>query len=263
MEAARVAALRGHQVVLLEASHRLGGMLNLAARLPARHGFIDIVVWLAAEIDRLGVEVRLGCHAEAGDVLAESPDAVIVATGSYPRLDGIHSTNPGEPATGMDRPGVWSSVDLLSMPAGRIGKTALVVDDTGHYEAIGVAEYLAVHGAAVTFVTTCPAIAPRVESALMVEPVLTRLSRHDFKATTRYRLVAVRDGEAEIAPVYNGPGSVIPAENVVFVSHNAPNRELYVQLAGKVAELNIVGDAGSPRFISAAFREGHLAASAI
>jgi hypothetical protein len=97
----------------------------------------------------------------------------------------------------------------------------------------------------------------------MVEPVLTRLARHDFRALTRHRLVAVHDGEAEIAPVYSGPRSVISAENVVFVSHNAPNRELHAQLTGKVVELRIVGDAASPRFISAAFREGHTAAIAI
>jgi len=263
MEAARVAALRGHRVTLLEASPRLGGMLNLAARLPKRHGIIDIAVWLESEICRLGVDVRLNCLAEASHVMAENPDSVIVATGAYPRLDGIHSTNPGEPAAGMERPGVCSGVDLLSMPAGRIGETALVVDDTGHYEAIGLAEYLVENGASVTFVTTCTAIAPRVESALMVEPVLARLAKHDFTALTRHRLVAVLDGEAEIAPVYPAPGNRVPAETVVFVSHNEPNRDLYNELAGKVADLHIVGDACSPRFISLAFREGRMAAMAI
>jgi pyruvate/2-oxoglutarate dehydrogenase complex dihydrolipoamide dehydrogenase (E3) component len=263
MEAARVAALRGHRVTLLEATQRLGGMLNLAARLPKRHGMIDIAVWLEAEIHRLGVDVRLGCYAEAGEVLAENPDAVIVATGSCPRLDGIQSTNPGEPAAGMDRPGVYSSVDLLTIPVHHIGKTALVVDDTGHYEAIGVAEYLVENGASVTFVTTCVAVAPKVESALMVEPVLTRLARHDFRVLTRHRLVAVRAVDAEIAPIYTAPSRVVAAETVVFVSSNEPNRGLYSELEGKVASVKIVGDALSPRFISAAFREGQMAAKAI
>jgi len=259
MEAARVAALRGHDVVLMEAFQHLGGMLRLASRLPKRHGILDIVVWLEAEIRRLGVDIRLNCHAEAGEVRAEHPDAVVIATGSYPRLDGVQSTNPGEPASGMDRPGVFSSVDVLSMPAHRIGKTALVVDDSGHYEAIGVAEYLAEHGAAVTFITTCSAVAPKVESALMVEPVMARVAHHDFRVLTRHRLVAVTDGESEIAPCYPSPSSVVPAETVVFVSRNEPNRDLYNDLVGKIGDLRIVGDAFSPRFISAAFSEGQLA----
>ena len=238
-------------------------MINLAARLPKRHGIIDIALWLEAEIRRLGVNVCLNCHADATDVLAEKPHSVIVATGAYPRLDGIHSTNPGEPAAGMERPGVCSSVDVLSMPAGRIGKTALVVDDTGHYEAIGVAEYLAANGASVTFVTTCTAIAPGVESALMVEPVLSRLAKYDFTALTRHRLVAVHEGEAEIAPVYPATGRRVPAETVVFVSRNEPNRELYNELAGKVADLHIIGDACSPRLIPLAFREGQSAAMSV
>jgi len=263
MEAARVAALRGHDVTLLEASPRLGGMVNLAARLPKRHGISDIAVWLEAEILRLGVNVRLNCHAEAADVLEENPDSVIVATGAYPRLDGVHSTNPGEPAAGMEDHGVLSSVDLLSKPVGRVGKSALVVDDSGHYEAIGVAEYLAENGASVTFVTTCAAVAPRVESALMVEPVLERLAKYDFTALTRHRLVSVHDGFAEIAPVYPAPVSRVPAETVVFVSRNEPNRELYDELAGKVAGLQIIGDARSPRLIPFAFREGQAAAMAL
>jgi len=263
MEAARVAALRGHRVTLMEASQHLGGMLRLAARLPTRHGLLDIAVWLEAELRRLGVDLRLNCFAEAAEVLAENPDAVIVATGSHPRLDGMQSTNPGEPASGMERPRVCSTVDILSLPTGRIGKTALVVDDTGHYEAIGIAEYLAAAGASVTFVTTCSAIAPKVESALMVEPVLARLASHDFNSLMRHRLVAVRDGEAEISPVYSKESRLVPAETVVFVSPNAPNRELSAELSGKVANLQLVGDAKSPRFISAAFREGHLAARAI
>ncbi len=104
MEAARVAALRGHSVVLLEASPRLGGALHLAAQLPKRHGIVDIAVWLEQEIYRLGVEVRLSSYAEEDDILAETPDAVIIATGSQPRMDGIQHSNPGEPIIGYDAP---------------------------------------------------------------------------------------------------------------------------------------------------------------
>ncbi|MBI1179370.1 MAG: FAD-dependent oxidoreductase [Alphaproteobacteria bacterium] len=263
LEAARVAALRGHEVVLAEATDQLGGMMNFAAKLPKRHGIADIVKWQEAEIFRLGVEVRLGTYMEADDVTAEAPDAVIVATGSMPRMDGIQSTNPGEPVARFDRPNVLSSIDLLTHGRNRIGKSAVVIDDVGHYEAIGVAEYLVEAGAAVSFVTTQAMFGPKVETALMTEPALERLSGKDFRVYTRYRVTELGDEEATIAPTHAGAKSRVPAETVVFVSANRPNRELFDELRGKIPEVHVVGDANSPRFLQTAIREGHLAAKAI
>src|SRR5262249_48795254 len=87
LEAARVAAERGHTVVLFEAASRLGGQLLLAVRATWRKDLIAIVDWRAAELARLGVEVRLDTYAEAEQVLREQPDAVIVATGGLPNTE--------------------------------------------------------------------------------------------------------------------------------------------------------------------------------
>jgi NADPH-dependent 2,4-dienoyl-CoA reductase/sulfur reductase-like enzyme len=262
LEAARVAALRGHKVVLAEATDELGGMMNFAAKLPKRHGIADITKWQEAEIFRLGVEVRLGTYMETDDVLAANPDAVIVATGSMPRMDGIQSTNPGEPIGHFDRPNVLSSVDLLTHGRNRIGKTAVVVDDTGHYEAVGIAEYLIENGATVSYINTQAMFAPKVETALMTEPALERMG-DKLRVYTRYRVTDIGDEEATIAPTYPGEAKPVPAETVVFVSPNRPNRDLCNELKGKVAEVHVVGDANSPRFLQTAIREGHLAAKAI
>lgn len=113
MEAARVAALRGHDVILFEAQPDLGGTINIAAKLPTRHGIADIATWLEAEIYRLGVDVRLSTLAGKDDIMAENPDAVIIAAGSLPRMDGLQNSNPGEPIEGVDAPHVLSSMDLL------------------------------------------------------------------------------------------------------------------------------------------------------
>ena len=262
LEAARVAALRGHKVVLAEATEELGGMMNFAAKLPKRHGIADITKWQETEIFRLGVEVRLGTYMETADVVAENPDAVIVATGSMPRMDGIQSTNPGEPIGHFDRPNVLSSVDLLTHGRNRIGKTAVVVDDTGHYEAVGIAEYLIENGATVSYINTQAMFAPKVETALMTEPALERMG-DKLRVYTRYRVTDIGDEEATIAPTYPGEAKPVPAETVVFVSPNRPNRDLFNELTGKVAEVHVVGDANSPRFLQTAIREGHLAAKAI
>ncbi len=264
MEAARVAALRGHQVTLAEATTELGGMVNFAAKLPKRHGIADLTVWLEAEIYRLGVDVRLSTYIEADDVADMGADAVIVATGSTPRMDGVQVTNPGLPARNMDQPHVLSSVDLLTHGRNQIGKTAVVVDDVGHYEALGIAEYLQENGAHVTLVTSRKALGTEIESALMVDPALERLDNGKFTLLTRHRLASVGDDDAVIGTTYEGGiEKRVDAETLVFISANKANRELYVELEEAGANVQVIGDANAPRFMQVAVREGHLAAKAI
>src|SRR5690606_10893444 len=82
MEAARVAARRGHQVVLAEAMPDLGGTLNLAARAPRRQSITDIARWLESEIYREGVEVRLSEYVTEADLPGYGAEHVILATGA-------------------------------------------------------------------------------------------------------------------------------------------------------------------------------------
>jgi len=142
LEAARLAALRGHRVVLAEASADLGGAVNIAARALRRLGIADIVRWQEREVRRLGIDVRLGTCVDRADVEQIAPDVVIVATGSSPRLDGRQYLAPGVVASGMDLKHVLSGHDALADRGRALGTHALVYDDVGHYEAIAVAESL-------------------------------------------------------------------------------------------------------------------------
>jgi hypothetical protein len=92
-------------------------------------------------------------YAEAGDIFAEQPDAVIIATGSAPRMDGVQNSNPGEPIEGHQLPHVLSSHDVLAANRRWEGARVTVLDNTGHYEALGIAEHLVTDGAHVTFVS--------------------------------------------------------------------------------------------------------------
>ena len=265
MEAARLAALRGHKIVLAEASVNLGGMINFAAKLPKRHGLGDLITWQQSEIYRLGVEVRLSTYVEADDVINEQADSVVIATGSLPRMDGVQTTNPGLPVLNFRLPHVLSSVDLLTPGLNHtIGKSALVIDDVGHYEAIGVAEYLMEAGASVTFVSTKAGFGTKVETALQTEPALERLMKNGkFTLFTRHRLAEVQAQECIIAPTHDGAGRRVSAETVVFVTANRPNRDLQDALAGQTPVLHVIGDANSPRFLDAAIREGNFAGRSI
>jgi 2,4-dienoyl-CoA reductase-like NADH-dependent reductase (Old Yellow Enzyme family) len=150
MEAARVAARRGHDVTLWEARSRLGGALALWADLPGRGHYRPAVDWWEREMVRLGVDVRLGHEASADDVLAAAPDAVIVATGArYSR--GGRSITLDADLPGHDLPFVHRPEDILTggvRPAGKV----FVFDAEGYHTGTGIAEMLAGAGAEVQFV---------------------------------------------------------------------------------------------------------------
>ena len=141
MEAARVAAERGHKVVLFEAAAKLGGQIQLAAKAPWRRDLIQIIDWREAELERLGVDVRCNVYAQAADVLAENPDHVFVATGGLPAENAIEGAELAV-----------SSWDILSGDV-RAGAEILICDHTGRYEAVSVADLLSGQGHRVTLAT--------------------------------------------------------------------------------------------------------------
>jgi 2,4-dienoyl-CoA reductase-like NADH-dependent reductase (Old Yellow Enzyme family)/thioredoxin reductase len=263
MEAARVAALRGHRVSLAEAAPLLGGALLLAAKAPTRHGMVDLAAWLQNEIYRLGVDVRLSTYIDVEDVTLEEWDAVIVATGSTPRLDGVQNSNPGEPTKGMAQAHVLSSIDLMTGARSDFGKFAVVIDDLGHYEALACAEYLADRGVSVAFVTRHVSVAPRVEGAQMVEPALTRLSARNFTAHLRSRAIEISTDAVTVGPTFLPANTnqiqTLPADTVVFVSPNHANRELHTLLVERGVTSYVIGDANAARHLPTAIREGRIA----
>jgi 2,4-dienoyl-CoA reductase-like NADH-dependent reductase (Old Yellow Enzyme family)/thioredoxin reductase len=261
LEAARIAAIKGHKVVLFEASPDLGGAVNIAAKCPKHHGIRDIAVWLEAEIFKLGVDVRLNSFAEADDVLAERPDVVIVATGTSPRMDGIQQLFPQAPIRNFDKFEVLSSEGLLLGTKNYAGKRAVVIDDVGHYEAIGCAEFLIEGGAEVTFVSRQRMFGHVIVGISIVTPALERLNRGGkFHLKMYHRALELRDGHATIVPSYGGPEEIIPCDLAVFVSLNYANRDLYFALEGRVPSLHLIGDAKAQRFLQTAMNEGHMTA---
>lgn len=263
MEAARVAALRGHKVILAEADSSLGGTLRAAAKAPTRHTMFDIATWLEEEIYRLGVDVRLSTYMDENDVIDTGADAVIVATGSTPRMDGIQGSHPGQPIKGLDRQGVISSVELFLYPPTDLGKTAVVIDDVGHYEGLAAAEHLISKGLSVTYVTRLRGFAERIQGALMNEPFLQRMAGKPFHYRIRTRAIAIEPGAVIVGPTHLTEDDVdterLDADTVVLITANRPNRDIYTALSERNSDIRVVGDANSPRFLETAIREGHLA----
>ncbi|QGZ93762.1 oxidoreductase [Terricaulis silvestris] len=264
LEAARLAALSGHKVVLLEAQAALGGAIQIARQAPKLQTIGDIIYWLEQEIYTLGVDVRLSTYVEAEDVLAEKPDVVIIATGSLPRMDGFQVQRPERPVPGFDRGHVLSSHDVFQRPRDTLGKSAVVLDDVGHYEAIAVAEHLITQGLKVTFVTRHSSFAPHIEAMVRSDPALGRLRQGDFTLHVRARLVSIGADACEVGYIDGEQVWREPADTVVLVTYNEPQTDLYRALGGGLRQkpayaLHLIGDAQAPRDLLIAIREGHLA----
>ena len=255
MEAARIAALRGHEVVLCEADKDLGGKLRLARRAPFRAAIGDVATWLESELFRLGVQIKLSTLVDTEDIEAFSPDTVIVATGAMPRHDGFRLGNPGRPlAEGNRHP--LTSFDVFSRPPNPVNGPFVIEDDIGHYEGIAVVEYLLQAGAEVLYVTRHSSLAPLMEPVLSSGPAFDRLSANPrFRLFTSSSISKVDARGIEIKTANSGAVTVA-AGTAVLVTHDAPNYDFLERAEEKGFECQIVGDARSPRFLESAMREG-------
>ncbi len=250
MEAARVAALRGHRVTLIERTHELGGQLRLARRLPGRGEIGAIVDNLARDLARLPVQIRTGTEASV-DLLARiDAELVIVATGSQSRIPDYAE----------------SELRLISargaIEGEMVGDKAIVFDDIGDHVGMMTADFLGESGRKVTFVTSCrvpgPGIDPMTGRILYQRLVDRGITFHTESKVTRF----VDDG-VEIRHLVSGCCQLIrDVVTVVAACGGIADSRLYAELRHALPRLEavLVGDALAPRHIEQAVYEGHMAA---
>lgn len=258
MEAARVCALRGHDVQLFEAHDTLGGALALWAGLPGREFFAKSIEWWVRELERLNVTVNLGTKAISSAILAEDPDAVILATGALHSAEG-RSNFRDFPVPGHDRDFVCLPEQVLRgdvSPSGRV----VILDGEGTHAGVGVAEVLGKRGCEVEFVT--PSFTPvstRVQTAEETRFIMQRL--HEAGVTISPRTYASEIGNHEVScfDVYSGEERTIPDVDCVVLSTGRVSvNQLEHELDGKIGQLYVIGDAASARMWGASTFEGHF-----
>ena len=253
MEAARIAALRGHKVTLLDEHDHLGGTLLLAAMLPNRPGWSELRDYLVGEMKRLGINIRLRTKATAELAKKEGAEVAIIAIGasqSPPKIPGIELKN------------VVLSRDLLDGKA-RIRGEKVVVMGGGASGAL-IADFLSRREYDVTVVTSGRNIA-KDAPVVVRDLLLDQLQQRDVKMLTNTRILGIEKGKVLI----EGPGGSeelpgeLPADTVVASTGAKSNNSLPDELRKFLPQVFVVGDAVQPRDVTFAMVEGAMAGLSI
>ena len=232
LEAARVAAERGHDVTVFEAADQPGGQIRLTALQPRRREMISIIDWRYQQCLKMGVRFEFNTYAEAEDVLGSAPDAVILATGGLPHTEVLTAGNEL----------VVSAWDILSGDV-KPGQTVLVFDEAGDHAGLMAADLISEAGAQVEIVSWDRNLAAEVMSMNLV-PYMRNLQTRDTTFTVTWRLESVeRDGNqlrATLGSDYGAAKRSRLVDQVVVNAGTRPLDELYFALKPQSSNLGEV-----------------------
>ena len=224
LEAARVAAMRGHDVTVFEAAGDPGGQIRLTAQNPRRREMISIIDWRMSQCAARDVEFRFNTWAEAQDVTALNPDVVIVATGGMPNMELFESKQEQSLTISA-----WDMIAGDIAPAGNI----LIYDESGDHPALMAAETAANAGAKVEIMTPDRTFSPDI-MAMNLVPYMRNLQDKDVTFTVTRRLLnVVRDGNqltATIGTDYSDLKTEKSYDQVVVNYGTLPLDDLYFDL---------------------------------
>jgi mycofactocin system FadH/OYE family oxidoreductase 2 len=257
LQAAVTAADRGHQVTLFERAERIGGQAATAATVPSRAEFGDLVRNLAAEAARLGVSVKTGHEVTAAFLLAEAPDAVVLATGARP-------ARPGWSHGHQRVADVREVIDGTVAPSGRV----VVIDDLGFHQATSAAELLADRGCDVEVITSAMVVGQDLGVTLDMET--WQVKAHARGVRQRTDVVVLDSGEGpggslalELLHHPTGTPLQLECDWAVCAVPPEPEDGLWRELAGAPFEVHRVGDCLAPRRAHAAVIDGERIGAAL
>ena len=242
LEAARVAARRGHHVTLFEQEDRLGGQLHSAAMPPHKEGFMDIIHHFELMARRAGVEIRLNTKVTKEMVESLRPDVAILATGGIPLT---------VPFPGLEETNWFPALDVLEAVAEVRSSSVLVIG--GGLVGLETADFLCGQGRKVTLVEMLPDVGSDMD-LLAKAMIMKRLNKNQVAIHTNTKIVRL---EKDIAIAKKEEEEIrLPIETVVIAVGIRPNRELPDALTGNDVEVHVIGDAVEPRKALDAVYEG-------
>ncbi|SHF93053.1 2,4-dienoyl-CoA reductase [Caldanaerobius fijiensis DSM 17918] len=241
LEAARVAALRGHEVILCEKQGELGGQLRIAAVPPHKEEINDLTNYLISQVEKSGVRIIKGKEADTKMIREIKADAVIVATGSEPIIPEI---------PGIDQKNVVTAHDVLSGSAS-VGEKVVVVG--GGLVGCETAEFLADQGKQVTLIEMLDDIAVDVGSLTrglllnrMVEKKITMLTKSKVREILTNGVIIEKEDRTE---------EITGIDTVVIAVGSRPKNELLKSIEGEGIPVYAIGDCIKARKIIDAVHE--------
>jgi NADPH-dependent 2,4-dienoyl-CoA reductase/sulfur reductase-like enzyme len=252
LKAACIAASEGHDVTVYERAEGPGGQLRLARLAPGRAEIGGVIDNLLRQANRLGVSIATGREMTAESIVAENPDAVILATGSYPHPHPV----PGE----YGPPEVLNVLQVLQN-VHPIGTNVLMIDEDGHHKALATAEFLADQGKRVDILTSELFVGLELASIGDLYTVRQRLLQKGAKficdrvvLKIEGRTVSTADRFTEDLVVYDS------YDTIVLAMGNMSDDRLYRELKGRLPAVYRAGDCVAPRKIDSAIFEANQVA---
>ena len=257
MEAARVAALKGHDVTLYEKADELGGQALLAEKMPGREEVGGLIRWQKIQLPQVGVKIVTGTEATAQTILDQKPDAVVVATGATWMRNGYTGMSHMEVA-GWQHDNIVTADEVVSGKA-QVGKNVVVWDGRSDMVAHGVAEILADRGCNVVLVAPTPVLGGiDLIKDMTWFHFMPRLLNKGVEVSCQTFMVMIVEKTVTVLNIHTMATREIPADTVVLITGKTPNDELYNELEGKVSEIYKVGDDRNPHQMGEAKRDGHF-----
>ena len=262
MRVAGVAAKRGHDVALIERASQLGGHLDLLRRLPTRGDWQKVIDDLAVVLELNGVEVRLEETATAEMVIAGSPDALVCATGATWDRTGFSAGRPDrETMPGADQDHVMDVATAAWAALGDpavLGARVLIVDDTGTYLPLGLAELLGKGGVEVEVLSRFPVIGDQIAGTQDLPWLLPRLAKLDVRLSPNHFIEAIHGSDVDVYETLTRRARQVQAVDTVVLSMLRSPQDALFRALQESATLptHCIGDAVAPRSVAEAIYEG-------
>jgi thioredoxin reductase len=268
LRVAATAAARGHDITVIERELVPGGHLCQIAWLPTRDSWRRAVDDLVAAIDRCSGRLETGAEMDVDSLVAMSADTFVVATGAVWDETGVSAQRPyraeipgihGAPVLGL---GV--ALERARRDPGSFGRRVVIVDETGTYAPLGLAEVLATAGAWVHIVTPAATIGAEAAVELELPHVMPRLRRLGVELTIWHDIGSIEARCVVLDDVWGGDASVIEeVDSIVLAMQRVPQDALFEGLRAEGKAVRLVGDARSPRPTLAVIHEAEALARAL
>ncbi len=256
LEAARVAAEKGHQVTLKEAAPELGGQFRLAGLQPRRGQILDLLAWYERQLAQLQVRIERNVYIECEDLTPDTTDVVILATGSQPDPDGFQRALPHlDQLPGIERGQVWSPEDVMGRAA-RLGERVIVLDEGGNWRGCGTAWHLAEQGKRVILVTPDPMIGKELQRTAADLPLRQRLALLSVEFVVESAILDWSEAGARVVSLLDRSERVIAADSLVLATANRAEDHLVRTIKHDRLVVHSIGDCVAPRQAPYAIYEG-------